>query len=120
MSHSEEPSDGDDEDDYSEEPKGKKASTNKKGEKKTVEKKSGSAKKKKNDPTPAVNTKGKALTPKGKATSKKPPKVQLNEKDAYNKVKDYMFDKNRPFSQINISDNLHGTIAKKTLEKVLD
>ena len=35
-------------------------------------------------------------------------------------VVDYMKKANRPYSLINITDNLHGKIKKKMVEKILD
>jgi hypothetical protein len=48
-----------------------------------------------------------------------PEKKMMNEKEAFEAVRCYMEQQNRPYSIQNIMDNMHGRIPKKICETVL-
>jgi 26S proteasome regulatory subunit (ATPase 3-interacting protein) len=51
---------------------------------------------------------------------KAPAKKDIKEKDAPKVVLEYMNSQNRPYSLINVFDNLHGTVKRAALGRVLD
>jgi 26S proteasome regulatory subunit, ATPase 3, interacting protein len=74
----------------------------------------------------ASSSSSKRLTPK-KAVGDAKPKAAaaakpkgVNEKDAGGYVLEYMNTQNRPYSLINVFDNLHGAVKKAALQRVLD
>ena len=58
----------------------------------------------------------------GKKSRSKPKKAEkvLDEGQSTQLVLDYMTKQNRPYSLINIFDNLHAAVKKPLLEKILD
>ncbi|SCM19653.1 Tat binding protein 1(TBP-1)-interacting protein, putative [Plasmodium chabaudi chabaudi] len=50
----------------------------------------------------------------------KPIKIVLSDTDAKEKIYKYMRQTNRPYSVINVYDNLHGMISKNSVQKIMD
>ena len=72
--------------------------------------------KKRSDPAQLKNSK-----PKKPSNVKKATKTPtLGEKESYNAIRDYMVKANRPYSVINVYDNLHRSVSKPLATKVLE
>ena len=58
--------------------------------------------------------------PKKKKPSKSKAKGSENPEVDLKRVREYMYKMNRPYSLINVFDNLHGEIKKAPLEEILE
>ena len=86
-----------------------------KGKKKKTSDGAGEGEDSKNEKNPKSKTRGKS---KDKSKVKKKEEIKIDDPKKY--VYDYMKTQNRPYSLINIFDNLHGAIKKSQLGKILD
>ncbi len=86
-----------------------------KGKKKKTSDGAGEGEDSKNEKNQKSKTRGKS---KDKSKVKKKEEIKIDDPKKY--VYDYMKTQNRPYSLINIFDNLHGAIKKSQLGKILD
>ncbi|CAA9990104.1 Tat binding protein 1(TBP-1)-interacting protein, putative [Plasmodium knowlesi strain H] len=71
--------------------------------------------------TSLIEKKQKKTASKSEAGNKpKGAKISLSEEETKEKIYKYMKQMNRPYSVINVYDNLHGTISKNVVQKLMD